>query len=138
MLLHESVSTQNLALSFLSGLPSSFFFLKIVSLYDSLRATKAESALKLWASCRDTFQVYKNCEFTIKIKKRGEGGIKIKGLIYSTSADHSTKVPCSSMKPFGIFLSTEVTRAFRWFLNLPAADGRDGAEKAKRRQRADI
>lgn len=27
-------------------------------------------------------------------------------------------VPCSSKKPFGIFLSTDVTRAFLWFLNL--------------------
>lgn len=70
MLLHESVSTQNLAPLFLSGLPSFFFFLffKIVSLYDSPCATKVESPLKLWASCRDTFQVYKNREFTIKIK----------------------------------------------------------------------
>lgn len=32
----------------------------------------------------------------------------------------NTTVPCSSMKPFGIFLSTEVTRAFLWFLNLKA------------------
>lgn len=32
--------------------------------------------------------------------------------------DCSTTVPCSSMKPFGIFLSTDVTRAFLWFLNL--------------------
>lgn len=69
MLLHESVSTQNLALLFLSGLPSFIFlFFKIVSLYESPCATKVESPLKLWASCRDTFQVYKNREFTIKIK----------------------------------------------------------------------
>lgn len=30
----------------------------------------------------------------------------------------STTLPCSSKKPLGIFLSTEVTRAFLWFLNL--------------------
>lgn len=45
----------------------------------------------------------------------------IKGCKFSCTGsyiDCSTTVPCSSMKPFGIFLSTDVTRAFLWFLNL--------------------
>lgn len=46
-----------------------FFKTQIVSLYDSLHAMKTESALKLWAPRRETFQVHKNREFTIKIKK---------------------------------------------------------------------
>lgn len=96
-----------------------------------------ESPLKLWASCRDTFQVYKNREFTIKIKTAG-GNKNKERLIYDTSADHFTKSTLFFHEAIWNLLIHGGDQGFPVVFE-PCGGGRgeDGG-KAKRRQRADI
>lgn len=134
MLLHKSVSSQDFFFP-LSLLLFSFFFLKtqIVSLYDSLHAMKTESALKLWASHRETFQVYKNCEFTIKIKKRNKN--KKPDLWHLYWPHHN-----GTLFFHEAIWNLLVHRGDQSFpvVFKPTAESRGEAEKATGRQRADI